>query len=286
MDSLKHILIVDDESDILSLLKDTLESSLNCPLKVSQANNGADALQFLKLNKPDLLITDLKMPKMNGVELLKEIKKIPAKDRPSSILVTSGYIEDDVQFDQKIHIMAIKKPWLAEDISKAAAQLLGDTTLFENTSEPSELEEFKQVIHDSVLQALGAFFSIQLTPHQTDAQSICPETDYHVAKNNFSFSNTRCEISFIVDSDSLNGIISEIPEDIKKDLDSSMEKAFQQLSDKIFDRIKRNFTGSQVSIQSSFPNYYFQRIKTNSAEYTVFKTSSNHSFTLQAKVES
>ena len=66
------ILIVDDEPDMLLLLKRSLEPDLNC--RVVTAPSGEEALQQLEHTTFDLILADIKMPGMNGLELLQLIK--------------------------------------------------------------------------------------------------------------------------------------------------------------------------------------------------------------------
>lgn len=68
----KKILLVDDEIDFLQLLKARLEAN---DYKVVTAMNGKDALQKAKSEKPDALILDVMMPEINGLEVLKTIRK-------------------------------------------------------------------------------------------------------------------------------------------------------------------------------------------------------------------
>ena len=66
------ILLVDDEPDILEIISYSLESE---GYKVSKANNGLEAIEIAEKEIPDLIIMDLMMPKMNGVEACKQIRK-------------------------------------------------------------------------------------------------------------------------------------------------------------------------------------------------------------------
>ena len=62
----KHsILIVDDEAHILQVLSLKLR---NCGYDIATAVDGEDALHQVKMNPPDLVITDVQMPYMNGLE--------------------------------------------------------------------------------------------------------------------------------------------------------------------------------------------------------------------------
>jgi response regulator RpfG family c-di-GMP phosphodiesterase len=68
------ILYVDDEPDTLQTMKIGLEDR---GYEVLIAGCGSDALELLKENIPDIIVTDLRMTPMNGFELFQEVKKIP-----------------------------------------------------------------------------------------------------------------------------------------------------------------------------------------------------------------
>ena len=75
------LLVADDERVIRDLLRKTLSRE---GYEVYKASDGLEALNKIKKNNYDMLILDLKMPKINGMELLEKIKKlnkniIPAK---------------------------------------------------------------------------------------------------------------------------------------------------------------------------------------------------------------
>ncbi|HLE31352.1 MAG TPA: response regulator [Bacteroidota bacterium] len=70
----RQILIVDDEPVWLRVLKQMLETK---GYIVKEAASGADALNTLKSYEPDLILLDVRMPDMNGFDLLDHIKKLP-----------------------------------------------------------------------------------------------------------------------------------------------------------------------------------------------------------------
>ena len=67
------ILVVDDEIDMQQLLKRSLEPDLGC--RVETASSGETALQMLAESRFDLVLADIKMPGMDGLELLELIKR-------------------------------------------------------------------------------------------------------------------------------------------------------------------------------------------------------------------
>jgi len=85
----KSILIVDDAISMRGLLSMTLN---NLGYNVVEANDGEDAMiKLSSSNKIDLIITDLNMPKMDGIELIKKLKLDPRyKFIPVIMLTTEG----------------------------------------------------------------------------------------------------------------------------------------------------------------------------------------------------
>jgi two-component system KDP operon response regulator KdpE len=70
---LKRILVVDDERQITRMLRASLQSS---GYTVDIAKNGLEAFQKFEAEPPDLIITDLSMPEMNGLELTQAVRRV------------------------------------------------------------------------------------------------------------------------------------------------------------------------------------------------------------------
>jgi DNA-binding NtrC family response regulator len=70
----RRVLIVDDEPLILEVLSEHFRADFD----VETALNGADALGAILRQRPDVVLLDINMPRMNGVEVLKDIKQIDA----------------------------------------------------------------------------------------------------------------------------------------------------------------------------------------------------------------
>jgi DNA-binding NtrC family response regulator len=68
----RRILIVDDEPLIIEVLSEHFKTAY----EVETAMNGADALTAVLRERPDVVLLDINMPRMSGVEVLKDIKKI------------------------------------------------------------------------------------------------------------------------------------------------------------------------------------------------------------------
>jgi DNA-binding response OmpR family regulator len=84
---MKKLLVVDDEENIRFLYKTELEEE---GFSVDSAKNGKEALEKLSLFKPDLITLDIKMPVMDGIETLKQIRKV---DRNLPVILCTAYGE-------------------------------------------------------------------------------------------------------------------------------------------------------------------------------------------------
>ncbi len=83
------ILICDDEPGVRDSLKLILESDY----ELAFAPDGESGVNHVKANDPDLVILDIKMPRMNGLETLQKIKRIRPK---AKVLILTGYESGDV----------------------------------------------------------------------------------------------------------------------------------------------------------------------------------------------
>ena len=107
-------LVVDDEWLLLDYAKTILEE-LGC--EVITATSGSDALHALTLNQRiDLLITDIQMPGMNGLELIEQAKR----ERPTlHVIVTSG------QAEVPYGVPSIRKPFTRLDLVRMMESTTG-----------------------------------------------------------------------------------------------------------------------------------------------------------------
>ena len=97
MDNQKTILIVDDEIDILAQLNTFLKME---GYNVMSASNGIEGLSMFKKQRPSICILDYKMPGMDGLQLLREIKSLEPK---TEVLLISG------NADMRVAVQAMKE---------------------------------------------------------------------------------------------------------------------------------------------------------------------------------
>lgn len=109
----EKVLIVDDEPDMLRLLSMIIKEKT--PYEVTTTNNPLEALELAKKGKFDLLVADLKMPGLNGIELLEAVKRFD-EDIPTIIITAYGTVEAAVETMQKGAFDFITKPFRKEQI--------------------------------------------------------------------------------------------------------------------------------------------------------------------------
>jgi len=119
-------MIVDDEPDMLSMLRLILEKRCGCDVVAS--SSGLAALEMLGECTPDLVITDIKMPDLDGLQLL---SKIQAYDRTISVIVMTGYgtIDMAVQALKDGAYDFLQKPFDKDLIIRVVRNCLERTTL-------------------------------------------------------------------------------------------------------------------------------------------------------------
>jgi DNA-binding NtrC family response regulator len=109
----EKILIVDDEPDMLKLLSMILREKT--PYEISTTNNPLEAIELAKKSDFDLVISDLKMPGIDGIELIDAIKRLN-EDIPIIIITAYGTVESATEAIQKGGFDFITKPFRKEQI--------------------------------------------------------------------------------------------------------------------------------------------------------------------------
>ena len=93
----QKLLIVDDESHIRMLIEQTLEDLEDEGVELLFAENGAQALEIIQQEEPNLVFLDVMMPKMNGMEVCQKVKKELNLSHVYIILLTAKGQEVDRQ---------------------------------------------------------------------------------------------------------------------------------------------------------------------------------------------
>ena len=122
----KKILIVDDEAHIRMLIGQTLEDLEDEGVEFLTADNGQTALEIIQTQKPDLVFLDVMMPKMNGMDVCKNVKQDMGLKDVFIIILTAKGQELDKQKGQEVGAdIYLTKPFDPEILLSKAKEVLG-----------------------------------------------------------------------------------------------------------------------------------------------------------------
>lgn len=122
----QKLLIVDDEAHIRMLLEQTLEELEDDGVNFYSAQNGEEAFEIIKTEQPQLVFLDVMMPKMNGMEVCRKVKKELALSDVFIVLLTAKGQELDRQKGQEVGAdLYMTKPFDPEVILEKAKEILG-----------------------------------------------------------------------------------------------------------------------------------------------------------------
>jgi DNA-binding NtrC family response regulator len=120
-EDLYDIVLVDDEDDVL----ETIGPFLGAQYKIETFKNGDRAIQFIRKNRVKLLITDLRMPGLNGFMLIDEAKML---NKDLKIILISGFIDTNSKEERDLYRKytpwCLSKPFSLADIGKLVDGIL------------------------------------------------------------------------------------------------------------------------------------------------------------------
>lgn len=121
-----HVLIVDDSSVMRKIVERSLRQAGLELEEVREASNGAEALAEVQNASFDLILSDINMPAMDGLEFLRNLANVPAaKDVPVVMITTEG---SEARVVEALSVGAkgyIRKPFTPEQVKERVAPLLG-----------------------------------------------------------------------------------------------------------------------------------------------------------------
>ena len=119
----QKILVVDDNPDAVAIVKGVLEAR---GFTVTAAERGASALESVAADRPDVILLDIMMPDMSGLEVLEKLKATPATAMIPVILLTAKTQDDDVISGYTVGAeYYITKPFTARQLMYGVNLVLG-----------------------------------------------------------------------------------------------------------------------------------------------------------------
>ncbi|MBN2704988.1 MAG: response regulator [Deltaproteobacteria bacterium] len=134
-----NVLVVDDSMSMRAIIKKVIAMSGFDVGEIAEAGNGAEALALLQDFWADVVLTDIHMPGMDGVQLLRKLKEDPMTASLPVIMITTES-RDEIVSDALAMGAAgyIKKPFRPEDIKALLTGILGGESAQDDSSEPDE----------------------------------------------------------------------------------------------------------------------------------------------------
>jgi len=158
---LKRILVVDDERQITRMLRASLQNS---GYSVDIAQNGLEAFQKFEADPPDLIITDLSMPEMNGLELTQAVRRVA--ETPIIVLsVRDGDSMKVTALDEGADDYLTKPFSMPELLARVRAQLRRKDS---ETISAEEIAEGDFIVHLAAHKATVRGEELHLTPKEFD----------------------------------------------------------------------------------------------------------------------
>ncbi|MBU0701454.1 response regulator [bacterium] len=118
----RKILVVDDDIAIVRMIEFKLKAA---GFEVTCAFNGQDALNKISEDKPDIVITDINMPLMTGIELVRQLKRsVQKRDIPVIILSARGEDEQKEEAKQIGTNVFVNKPFAPSKLLEIVRQMV------------------------------------------------------------------------------------------------------------------------------------------------------------------
>jgi len=121
-----NILIVDDSATMRKIILRTIRQSGYAVDDVLEAGNGKEALEVVKNNKVDLILTDINMPEMDGLELIEALRASPETQNMPILVISTEGAEDIIEKAKTLGVKGfVRKPFTPEKIGEALKQAAG-----------------------------------------------------------------------------------------------------------------------------------------------------------------
>lgn len=167
-----HVLIVDDEVLERQAMKKILSKAFPGIKKLGEASSGSEAVTYAKDHSPELVLMDIKMPGMDGLEAIQEIKKF--NDQIRFIMVSAF---DTFEYAQKAIRAGVKdyllKPSKKEEIIQTISKVLQD---MENEKAKQELEHDIQIKYNRAISQLESDWVANLLLNYINRESFYLES--------------------------------------------------------------------------------------------------------------
>jgi len=167
------IMIVEDNPEILEMLKDTLESVIHYNFNITCILNAEEAMEILKKSTFDLIISDNVLPGMSGIDLLTKVKD----QYPSTLrILMTGYSDLEVVKDaiNRAAVNAyIEKPFGCKEITEKVIEILKEKNVLQRRQDLTSLEKIYE--SDGGPELFSSLFSF--TPKDCEVHTVVEKSE-------------------------------------------------------------------------------------------------------------
>jgi two-component system chemotaxis response regulator CheY len=121
-----NVLIVDDSATMRAMVKRTLQMSGLPVGEWHQAGNGQEGLDVLDREWIDLVLVDINMPVMNGLEMIQKLREDPSNEKLPVVVISTESSETRIQEIKSLGVAFIHKPFTPEQVMEIISPLLGE----------------------------------------------------------------------------------------------------------------------------------------------------------------
>ncbi|MEG2116369.1 MAG: response regulator [Clostridia bacterium] len=181
-----RIIVVDDEVNAIEGLKILIDKERNNISEILSSTNAIDALKIIKKERPDIIISDISMPQMTGLEMIAEIKAI--ENYNPMIIILSGYstftyAQTAMSHGVKAYLL---KPVDEDELNDKIDELIGE---IETTKQLSF--EKNIVLYGLIQKILNGDKSARTISRFNEIMAIDPKAEISLSITSFDYANER-----------------------------------------------------------------------------------------------
>ncbi|WP_304942401.1 response regulator transcription factor [Vallitalea guaymasensis] len=221
-----RLLIVDDEIDVAEYFRRIFEVKANLPLEVYTSYNATQALECLNRTRIDIILSDIKMPKINGLQMYEEIKKRWPKCK---VIFLSGVLEFDYVYEsiQNRDVRYLTKLEPTSKIISTVREVIEE--IEQNYKEIDEMKKVQKQIREALPLLQNNYIESLL-------YGICDS--YNEVEKRFKELEIPIEVNKTIIM--VGGIFDDLPTDISlSQLDKNIY-SLKTISDKYFSKYYNN----------------------------------------------
>lgn len=248
---MNKLVIADDEKKVRNRVISIIESAHIPISEIIECDNGEKALDIIKNEEIDVLITDVNMPQLDGIMLAREIKKLGCNTK---IIVISWYND----FDYAVNLLRSGvREYLLKPINKD--DMINIMRLLQNelNDEKKEYKDNVNLLYDQIKHAFyhRDFYGDSINKTIIKLKHKVKETNYVIICTNYKQEKNISDNEFFFDSISGHNIIMTNPKNVNELLEGKL-KGYGVGVSKVYNDLNLVYIASKEAIGKRKDNYF------------------------------